>query len=124
MVILKLKNKFDCYKNPHVLNDVSVDNILISKKISSAQKKKKKKKIFIGYANEYKIKPFNIILSKANTYVKSYDGGVSKWIDFLIEDEESLKNSDIWNNISNSMKKNLIVNPSTIIPWRVYRFYD
>ena len=44
MVILKLKNKFDCYKNPHVLNDVSVDNILISKKISSAQKKKKKKK--------------------------------------------------------------------------------
>ena len=75
MVILKLKNKFDCYKNPHVLNDVSVDNILISKKISSA-KKKKKKKIFIGYANEYKIKPFSIILSKAYTYVKSYDGGV------------------------------------------------
>ena len=38
--------------------------------------------------------------------MKSYDDGVTKWMYFLIEDEELLKNhNDIWNKVSNSMKK-------------------
>ena len=38
------------------LNDVDIDNILISEKASSSEKKKKK--YFTGYKNDYKIKPF------------------------------------------------------------------
>ena len=42
--------------------------------------------------NDYKIEPFAIILPKTSAYVKSYGVGATKWMYFLIEDEELLKN--------------------------------
>ena len=43
--------------------------------------------------------------AKKNAYVKGYDGE-TKWMHFLIEDDELLKNHiDIWNKVSNSKKK-------------------
>ena len=42
--------------------------------------------------NGYKIEPFAIILPKMSEYVKSYGVGATKWMYFLIEDEELLKN--------------------------------
>ena len=49
-------------------------------------------KHFINYLyDDYKIKILHIILPKAATIVKSYDGQ-SKWIYFLIEDDNLLKN--------------------------------
>ena len=42
--------------------------------------------------NGYKIEPFAIILPKTSEYVKSYGVGATKWMYFLIEDEELLKN--------------------------------
>ena len=55
---------------------MDIINLLISNKISSS---KKSYECFNGYANEYKTKPFTIILPKTSTYVKSYDGGAAKW---------------------------------------------
>ena len=64
--------------------------------------------------NDYKIKPFCIILLKTSTYVKSYDGE-TKWIYFLIEDDELLKNyHNVWNKIRNSIEKKLAARASTM----------
>ena len=63
---------------------------------------------------DYKIKPFSIVLPKTRAYVKSYNGE-TKWMYFLIEDEKLLKTfNDFWNKDSNSIKKTLIANPSTM----------
>ena len=39
--------------------------------------------------NDHKIKPFRIILPKPSAYVKRHDGK-TKWMYFLIEDDELL----------------------------------
>ena len=54
------KHKFDRYKDPVFLNDVNINNILISNKISS----KRKNIYFIGYADERRIKPLTLIYPK------------------------------------------------------------
>ena len=39
----------------------------------------------------------------------------TKWMYFLIEGNKLLKkHNDIWNEVSNTIKKNLMINPSTI----------
>ena len=54
-------------------------------------------KYFIGYLyNGNKVKPLNIMLLKASAYAKSYNGQ-TKWLYFLIEDNELLeKYNTIW----------------------------
>ena len=69
------ERKFNYHRNSNfILEDVDIDNILISNKISSDEKSYK---YFIGYMDDdyklYKIKPFSITLSKSNAYVKYYD---------------------------------------------------
>ena len=49
------------------LNDVNVDNILASNKVCSGEKNYK---YFIDYLDENKVKPFGIIISKTNAYIK------------------------------------------------------
>ena len=74
------KRKFRCYKNPNFKKELDVDNILISKEISSGEKNYK---YFIGYVdNDYKIKPVHTMLSKTSAYVKSCDGE-TKWMYFF-----------------------------------------
>ena len=54
--------------------------------------------------DDYKIKPFSIVLPKTSAYVKSYDGK-TKWMYFLNENDESLEEyDDIWNNVSSSIE--------------------
>ena len=54
------------------------------------------------------------MLSKANAYVKSCDGQ-TKWMYFLIEDDDSLeKYNTIWDKVSADIKNNLITSLSTI----------
>ena len=53
--------------------------------------------------DDYKIKPLNSMLPKTSLYVKSYDGK-TKCMYFLINNDLSKKN-DIWNKVSNSIKK-------------------
>ena len=61
---------------------------------------------FIGYLyNDNKVKPLYIMLPKRSAYVKSYDGQ-TKWMYFLIEDDELLqKYNTIWDKVSAYVKK-------------------
>ena len=60
------KQIFHSYKNPIFINDVDIDNILISNKTSSG---KTSYKYFIGYlVDDYKIKPLHIMLPKISAY--------------------------------------------------------
>ena len=53
------------------------------------------------------------MLPKISTYVKSY-GGHTKWMYFLIEDDDLLeKYYAIWDKVGANIKKNLIVSLST-----------
>ena len=53
-----------------VKTDTNIENMLVSKKICSAENNYK---CFIGYlCDHYKVKPLHIMLSKTSPYVKSY----------------------------------------------------
>ena len=55
--------------------------------------------------NDHKAKPLHIILPKTSAYVKSYDGE-TKWMYFLIEDDELLeKYNFIWDKVSTDIRK-------------------
>ena len=75
----------------------------MSNKISFGEKNYK---YFIAYLyDDYKIKSLHIMLPKTRVYVKSYDGQ-TKWMYFLIEDDELLeKHNTIWDNVSPDIKK-------------------
>ena len=63
--------------------------MLISNKVSFREKNHK---YFIGYFyDDHKFKPLHIMLPKTSAYVKSYDGQI-KWMYFLIENDDLLKN--------------------------------
>ena len=66
---------------------------------------KKNYKYFIGYLNnDHKIKPLHIMLPKTSVYVKSYDGQ-TRWMYFLIEDDDLLeKYNTIWDKVSADIK--------------------
>ena len=82
------KQNFLCYKSPIFLEDVDIDNVLVSDKISSG---KRNYRYFIGYLyDDYKIKPLHIMLPKTSAYVKSYDGQ-TRWMYLLIKDDDLLK---------------------------------
>ena len=77
--ILNVKNiNFTTIKILLLKNDADIDNIFISKDISSIEKNFK---YFFGYLDGYKIKLFTIILRKTNAFLKIYDGG-AKWMFF------------------------------------------
>ena len=75
----------------------------------------KKYKYIIRYSDECKIESFNIILPKTSAYIKCYNSVETKSMYFLIADEDFLKKyNDIWDEVSKSMKKDLIANLPTI----------
>ena len=55
--------------------------------------------------NDHKVKPLHIVLPKTSAHVKSYDGQ-TKWMYFLIEDNDLLeKYNTIWDKVSADIKK-------------------
>ena len=66
---------------------------------------KKTIKYFIGYLyNGNEVKPLNIMLPKTST-LKSYDGR-TKWMYFLIEDDDLLeKYNTVWDKVSADIKE-------------------
>ena len=61
--------------------------------------------------NDDKAKPLHIMLSNTSTYIKSYDGQ-TKWMYFLIEDDDLLeKYNTIWDKVSADIKKNIDSEP-------------
>ena len=71
------KHEFYRYKSPIFLEDVDINNILVSNKISSSEKSCE---YFIGYLyDDYTIKSLHIMLPKVSAYGKIYDGQ-TKWM--------------------------------------------
>ena len=65
------RTRFRVYPHSIVdINNINIDEILVSNKISSG---KKYFKYFIGYKDEDKIKPLCIRLSKICGYAKNFD---------------------------------------------------
>ena len=97
------KNKFYRNKTPILLKDVDIQKVLVSNKISFSEKNYK---CFIGYLyNDNKVKPLHIVLPKTSAYVKIYDGQ-TKWMYFLIEDDDLLeKHNTIRDKVSADIKK-------------------
>ena len=97
------KSKFYRHMTPILLRDVDIEKVLVSNKISFGEKNYK---YFIGYLyNDHKVKPLHIMLPKTSAYVKSYDGQ-TKWMYFLIEDDDLLeKYNTIWDKVSADIKK-------------------
>ena len=73
------------------VDKLDVEKLLVSNKISFDEKNYN---YFIGYLYNGKIKPLNIMLPNPSAYVKSYDGQ-TKWMYFLIEDDELLETSRV-----------------------------
>ena len=70
------------------MRDVDTEKVLVSNEISFGERNYK---YFIAHLyTGNKVKPLNKILSITSVYVKSYDGQ-TKWMYFLIEDDELLK---------------------------------
>ena len=103
MVILKLKKiNFTALKVLFFfLKDVDIQKVLISNKISSGEKKQ----YSIGYLyNDHIVKLVHIMLSETSTYGKSY-GGQTKWMYFLIENNDLLeKYNSIWDKVRADIK--------------------
>ena len=117
MVILKLKkNKFYLYKTPFFKKDVDIEKVLKSNKISFG---KKTYKDFIGYLyNDLKVKPLHVMLPKTSAYV-NYCDGKTKWIYFLIEDDDLLeKYNAIWDKVSADVKNEFYSEPIYIKDFR------
>ena len=104
--------EFYRHKSPMFLEDVDIEKVLVSEKISSGEKNYK---YFIDYLyNDYKVKSLHIMLPKMSAFVKRYDGQ-AKWTHFLIDDDHLLEKYDtIWDKVSAHIKKNLIANLYTI----------
>ena len=83
--------------------NADIEKALVSKKISFGEKSFN---YFISYLyNGNKIKPINIMLTKTIAYVKSYHGQ-TKWMYFLIEDDDLLeKYNTILDKVSADIKK-------------------
>ena len=46
------------------------------------------------------------MVSKISTFGKGY-AGETKWMNFLIKDDDLLKKCNIWNKVSNNIKKEI-----------------
>ena len=95
------RDKFYHHKSPIFLNDTDIEKVLVSKTISCGERNYK---YFIDYLyDDYKL--LHIMIPKASTYVKRYDGQ-TKWMYFLIEDDDLLeKYNTILDKASADMKK-------------------
>ena len=63
--------------------------------------------------NHHKVKPLHIMLPETSAFVKRYYGQ-TKWIYFLIKDDDLLVKHNtitLWDNVSSDIKKNLISVP-------------
>ena len=97
------KNRFYHHIILIFLGDVDIEKVLVFNKISFGEKNYK---YFIGYLyNDNKVKPLTIMLPKTSAYVESYDGR-TKWMYFLIEDDDLLeKYNTIWDKVNANIRK-------------------
>ena len=99
---IKIGKKIFAMKFLFFKKDVDIEKVLVSNMISFGAKNCK---YFIGYMhNNHKVKPFYIMLSRTSACVKGYDGE-TKWLYFLIEDNDLLeKCNTIWDKFRADIK--------------------
>ena len=69
------QDKFYSHKKPICLEDVDINNVLVSNKISSSEKTINTL-LVISMMIINKVKPLHIILPKTSPYFKSFDGQI------------------------------------------------
>ena len=80
----KWRSKISLLWKSYFLSDVDIENIFISKKISSCNNYCK---YFIAYLDVYNIKPFCTILAKTRRYINIHDCGTKRmmyWENIMI----------------------------------------
>ena len=86
--MIKSKNeKFHQHWRPVSINNIDINKIAVSNKPYFGEKIFK---YFIGYKNDEKGRPTCIFLPKIHVYRRNFDE--TKYISFLIKDDEFLKN--------------------------------
>ena len=91
MVIIDTEKKSTAIRLLFFLKDVDIEKALVSNKIYFGEKNYK---YFTGYLyNDDKFNPLHIMLPETSVYLKSYDGQ-TKWMNFLIKDDDLLKKYD------------------------------
>ena len=101
------KCKFHLYKRPISIDNIDINKIAVSNKISFI---KNGFKYFIGYKDAKKNRPLCILLPKLSAYRRDFDK--TKCMSFLIKDEKLLeKYNEIWKKVSNIIRKEIDRNP-------------
>ena len=102
--------KSNFYKNKKINNieDIDVNNILVSKKESYGNKNSLK--YFIGYNDNNIIRPLYIRLPQMTGYARKFDENAA--MSFIVKDKQFLKNYvEIWEKIEKLMKINFESKP-------------
>ena len=95
------KQKFHQNERPISIENVDINKIVVSNKVSF---RKKGFKYFIGYKDAKKVRPSSIFLPNMSAYRRDFDK--TKYNSFLINDDELLKKyNEIWEKVKNSIKK-------------------
>ena len=93
-------HKFYNKRNPLLMDDVDIDKIIASNKVSF----KKGYKYFIGYKDGEEVIPLCIRVPQINSNARILEG--TECMSFLIPADELLeKYNKIWNKVSNNIKK-------------------
>ena len=100
------KQKFYQHNRPISIKNIDINKLVVSNKVSLI---KKGFKYFIGYKNAKKNKPLWVFLPEMSVYRRSFDK--TKYMFLYTKDDELFeKYKEIWENVKNSIKKNLIMN--------------
>ena len=101
------KYKFHQHKSPILIDNININKIVVSSKVSLG---KKDFKYFIGYKDAKNDTPLCIFLPKMSAYRRDFDK--TKCMSFFIKDETFLeKYNEIWKKVSNITKKELVSRP-------------
>ena len=99
-----IKSAFQKNKRPTNINEVDIEEIVLSNKKSNS---KDSFKYFIGYrhkGNAFR-SPLCVKLSQMNAYAKYFDKN-NKYINLLVNDKKTLKKYlELWNKIESLIKK-------------------
>ena len=94
------KQKFHQHKSSILIYDVDINKIVVPINVPFV---KKGFKCFIGYKDDRNVRSLFVILSRTSRYRRDFEE--NKYV-FLIKNEELVENyNEIWNNVSNSVKK-------------------
>ena len=99
--------KFYRHNTSISINDIDINEIVESNKLTLGEQK-----YFIGYKDDKKIRSLCIFFPKMSTY-RNLDE--SNCMHFMIKEENVFdKYNEIWENVSNIIRKNFTVNLYTI----------